>query len=143
MTARNLAISLAFIPACAFAQWGGAIGGAMSGMGRALEDWNRSMMDAEIQRQLMRERHQQEMERIEREQELRMEAIRREAQAREQAERQAGANTCVSTSAYVGQRITNRETGKTGTLRQLHSRSARCRSDEIPILATMPVSLHR
>jgi hypothetical protein len=46
-------------------------------------------------------------------------------------------NTCVGESAYVGQRINNRNTGKPGTLKELHGRSDRCKGPDIPILATV------
>lgn len=46
-------------------------------------------------------------------------------------------DTCVSESAYVGQRITNRQTGKSGTIKELHGRSERCQDGRIPIVATV------
>ena len=46
-------------------------------------------------------------------------------------------NTCVNESAYVGQRITNRQTGKSGTIKELHGRSERCQDGLIPIVATV------
>jgi len=49
----------------------------------------------------------------------------------------AKGNTCVGESAYVGQRITNRNTGKTGSVKELHGRSERCQDGKIPILATV------
>lgn len=46
-------------------------------------------------------------------------------------------NTCVSDSAYIGQRILNRHSGKYGTVKELHGRSDRCQSGDIPIVATV------
>jgi hypothetical protein len=49
----------------------------------------------------------------------------------------ASGNTCVAESAYVGQRVHNRYNGKTGTLKEMHGRSERCQSGELPIVATV------
>ena len=46
-------------------------------------------------------------------------------------------NTCVSESAFVGQRITNSQTGKSGTIKELHGRTERCQDGKIPIVATV------
>ena len=46
-------------------------------------------------------------------------------------------NTCVPDSAYVGQRISNSQTGKSGTVKELHGRSERCQNGATPIVATV------
>ncbi len=46
-------------------------------------------------------------------------------------------NTCVSDAVRVGQKIGNRQTGKIGTVKELHGRSDRCQSAELPIVATV------
>lgn len=70
-----LAILLTLSPITAAAQWGGAL----SGMGEAMQSISRQMLDAELQRETMREQHRLEMERIEREHQLRMDLLRKEA----------------------------------------------------------------
>ncbi len=49
----------------------------------------------------------------------------------------ASGNTCVSDSAYVGLKINNKQNGKSGTVKELHGRSNRCQSGELPIVATV------
>lgn len=47
----------------------------------------------------------------------------------------ASGNTCVGESAYIGQRVFNSQTGKTGVLKERIGRSERCQDGAMPILA--------
>jgi Skp family chaperone for outer membrane proteins len=71
-------LSAITLPGAVYAQ--SAWGGALQGLGEGLQRW----ADQEEQRQLMREQHDREMQRLEREHALRMEALRREAEYRQQ-----------------------------------------------------------
>lgn len=49
----------------------------------------------------------------------------------------APGNTCAGEDAFVGQRLTNTQTGRSGTIKELHGRSGRCQDGKIPVLATV------
>jgi hypothetical protein len=49
----------------------------------------------------------------------------------------ARGDSCVPENYQVGERIRNNQTGKTGTIKELHGRSERCQDGARPILATV------
>jgi hypothetical protein len=48
----------------------------------------------------------------------------------------AAGNACASRNVVVGQRLYDAQTGKYGTIKEVHGRSDRCQTDERPILVT-------
>jgi hypothetical protein len=48
----------------------------------------------------------------------------------------AAGNACATRNVQVGQRLYDAQTGKYGTIKEVHGRSDRCQTDERPILVT-------
>jgi hypothetical protein len=87
--AVSVIVACFFVPSITQAQ--GRTAGALGGAADALQDISRSLLNAELQRQLMLEQHNLEMQRLEREHEMRMQELRDQEAAKERSARQGEA----------------------------------------------------